>query len=420
VSQGKVVNDQPKSAVAQVDPRLLLRQEGVRGYWDEFIRRITSGDLGSIPVVVALIIIWAIFTGMNGRFLSAQNLSTLSVQIVPIGMMSIGIVFVLLLGEIDLSVGSVSGLASAVLAVVSVREGINEILAVVLAVLAGTAIGFIHGFFFAKIGVPAFIVTLAGLLGWNGLQLWILGPTGSLNFRDNGIALKLTSYFFPQVAAAYGLAAVVVVLYLVMALLDASRRKRNGVPGRPLGEIILRTVLLAILAFAVAIVLNQYQGLPLALVVFLVFVVGLGFILRRTSYGRKIFALGGSVEAARRAGINVSWIRISVFMIAGTMSAIGGIYAGSLINSASLTSGGGNTLMNAIAAAVIGGTSLFGGRGSTYSALIGALVIQSIASGMALESISGSIQFMVTGVVLLAAVTIDSVSRRTQKASGRA
>jgi D-xylose transport system permease protein len=420
VSQGKVVNDQPKAAVAQVDPRLVLRQQGVRGYWDEFIRRVTSGELGSIPVVVALIIIWVVFTSMNSRFISAQNLSQLSVQIVPIGMMSLGIVFVLLLGEIDLSVGSVSGAASAILAVLSVREGIPEVLAIVLAVLGGTAIGFIHGFFFAKIGVPAFIVTLAGLLGWNGVQLWILGPTGSLNFRENGITLALTSKFFPEVIWAYGLALVVVVLYFVTALLDSLRRKRSGVPSRPLGEIVLRTALLAVLCFVVAFVLNQYQGLPLGLVVFLVFVVGLGFILRRTSYGRKIFALGGSVEAARRAGINVSWIRISVFMIAGTMSAIGGIYAGSLINSASLTSGGGNTLMNAIAAAVIGGTSLFGGRGSTYSALIGALVIQSIASGMALEGITSSIQFMVTGVVLLAAVTIDSVSRRTQKASGRA
>jgi D-xylose transport system permease protein len=420
VSQGKVVNDQPKAAVAQVDPRLVLRQQGVRGYWDEFIRRVTSGELGSIPVVVALIIIWVVFTSMNSRFISAQNLSQLSVQIVPIGMMSLGIVFVLLLGEIDLSVGSVSGAASAILAVLSVREGIPEVLAIVLAVLGGTAIGFIHGFFFAKIGVPAFIVTLAGLLGWNGVQLWILGPTGSLNFRENGITLALTSKFFPEVIWAYGLALVVVVLYFVTALLDSLRRRRSGVPSRPLGEIVLRTALLAVLCFVVAFVLNQYQGLPLGLVVFLVFVVGLGFILRRTSYGRKIFALGGSVEAARRAGINVSWIRISVFMIAGTMSAIGGIYAGSLINSASLTSGGGNTLMNAIAAAVIGGTSLFGGRGSTYSALIGALVIQSIASGMALEGITSSIQFMVTGVVLLAAVTIDSVSRRTQKASGRA
>ena len=420
MSQGKVVNDQPKAAVAQVDPRLLLRQQGVRGYWDEFIRRVTSGELGSIPVVVALIIIWVVFTSMNSRFISAQNLSQLSVQIVPIGMMSLGIVFVLLLGEIDLSVGSVSGAASAILAVLSVREGVPEVLAIVLAVVAGTAIGFIHGFFFAKIGVPAFIVTLAGLLGWNGVQLWILGPTGSLNFRENGITLALTSKFFPEVIWAYGLALVVVVLYFVTALLDSMRRRRSAVPSRPLGEIILRTALLAVLCFVVAFVLNQYQGLPLGLVVFLVFVVGLGFILRRTSYGRKIFALGGSVEAARRAGINVSWIRISVFMIAGTMSAIGGIYAGSLINSASLTSGGGNTLMNAIAAAVIGGTSLFGGRGSTYSALIGALVIQSIASGMALEGITSSIQFMVTGVVLLAAVTIDSVSRRTQKASGRA
>ncbi|TXC98420.1 sugar ABC transporter permease [Streptomyces sp. ISID311] len=382
-------------------------------------RRFHSGELGSVPVALGLVVVWIIFESLNENFLSPRNLSNLSVDIVGPGMISVGVVFVLLLGEIDLSVGSVSGLAAAVFAVLSVNQGMPEAPALLLAVLGGTLIGAIQGFFLAKVGVPAFVVTLAGLLGWNGLMLYILGASGTINIDENGLVAKLTSHYFTNVAAAYGLAALGTAAFFLTSYHGLRRRRAAGVPCRPLSEIVLRTGVLAVISLAAAWVLNQFLGLPLALLIFLVMLVGLDYVLRRTPYGRMIFALGGSVEASRRTGLNVSLVRISVFMISGTMAAIGGLFLASRVTSASQTSGGGNLLMDAIAAAVIGGTSLFGGRGRTWSALLGVLVIQSIASGVALMGIQTAVQFMITGGVLLVAVVIDSLSRRAQRAHGR-
>ncbi|PYC67441.1 ABC transporter permease [Streptomyces tateyamensis] len=407
-------------ATPAVDPRLIVRQEGIAGYLGEFRRRVSSGELGSLPVVLALIVIWAVFGSLNSSFLSAQNLSNLSQQIVGTGMIAIGVVFVLLLGEIDLSVGSVSGLCAAIFAVLDVTHGVNQWVALICAILSGTMIGLLHGFFFARVGVPAFVVTLAGNLGWNGLMLQVLGSSGTVNLSGKDIVSRLYSTIYGQQFAAYGLATAAVLLFLGAALLDTRRRRAAGVPYRPVTDIALRTAVLAIVAYLAAYTLNQYKGLPLALLVFLIFIVVLDFVLRRTSYGRQVFALGGNIEGARRAGINVPWIRMSVFMICSTMAAIGGLFLAAQIQSASQTSGGGNLLMNAIAAAVIGGTSLFGGRGSTWSALLGALVIGSILSGMNIQGLSNAFQFMITGAVLLAAVVIDSLARRTQKAAGRA
>ncbi|WP_052411668.1 ABC transporter permease subunit [Streptomyces sp. NRRL S-118] len=384
-----------------------------------FADRLRSGELGSLPVLLSLASIWLIFVSLNEKFLSPRNLSNLSVDIVGTGMIAVGIVFVLLLGEIDLSVGSVSGLAAAVFAVLNVQHGMSEGLAVVVAVVMGTAIGALHGFFLAKVGVPAFVVTLAGLLGWNGLMLWILGSSGTVNLDEEGLVALLTGYYFHDVAVAYGVAALGVAGYFLVALKDARRRVAAGVPSRTPAGIAVRTAALALIAFAAAFVLNRFQGLPLALLIFMVVLVGLDYVLRRTTYGRMIFALGGGVEAARRAGLGVAWIRISVFMVSGTMAAVGGLFLASRVTSASQASGGGNLLMNAIAAAVIGGTSLFGGRGRVWSALLGVLVIQSIASGVALLGIQAAVQYMITGGVLLVAVVIDAVSRRAQKAHGR-
>lgn len=344
-------------AATAVDPRLLVREQGFAGYIGEFKRKMKAGDLGSIPVVVGLLIIWAIFTSLNSNFLTAGNISDMSVAMVGTGMIAVGIVFVLLLGEIDLSVGSVSGVAGATFAVLSVTHGMNEWLALLLSVLTGTVAGAIHGFVFARIGVPAFAVTLAGLLFWQGFMLQILGSNGTINLDSEGVVVKMTSYFFSDVAAAYGLAVVVTAGYFLTAFFDNRRREAAGVPSRPLNEIIVRTVLLAILAFVVAIVFNQYKGLPLAVVIFLAFLLLTDFVLRRTAYGRKIFALGGSVEASRRAGINVELVRISVFAIAGGFAALGGLFVASKIAAANQGAGTGEFLMNVIAAAVIGGTS---------------------------------------------------------------
>ncbi|MFD3660006.1 sugar ABC transporter permease [Streptomyces sp. NPDC058659] len=409
-----------QGAVPAVDTRLLVREEGVKGYLGEFRRKLRSGELGSLPVILAVIIIWTVFGTLDSTFLSAQNLSDLSQQIVGTGMIAVGIVFVLLLGEIDLSVGSVSGLCAAIFAVLNVLNGMNEWLALLIAIVGGAAVGLIQGFFFAEVGVPAFVVTLAGNLAWNGLMLQVLGTSGTVNIPSESVVSKLYSTIYHSPAAAYVTAAVGVGLFLAAQLLDARRRRTARVPSRPIAEIVLRTVVLAAIAFVTAYILNQYQGLPLALLIFLILLVVLDFVLRRTTYGRRIFAVGGNIEGARRAGISVPFVRMSVFSIAGTMAAVGGIFLAGQIQSASQTSGGGNLLMNVIAAAVIGGTSLFGGRGTVWSALLGALVIGSIQSGMNIMGVSNAVQFMITGSVLLAAVVVDSLSRRSQKAAGRA
>ncbi|PYC74009.1 ABC transporter permease [Streptomyces tateyamensis] len=420
-TNGSPVSEIPDSAapIPAVDPRLLVREQGLTGYLGEFKRKLRSGDLGSLPVVIGLVLIAAIFQGITGKFLTAGNLSNITLYIAGPGLISVGIVFVLLLGEIDLSLGSVAGVSAAVSAVLSIQHGVNEYAAALIAVAAALAIGALHGFFFAKIGVPAFVVTLAGLLAWSGLQGWVMGNTGTLNNIPGGFIANLDNYFFESVAAAYGLAAVSVVGYLVAALLGAKSRRQAGLLAKPVGEIVLRAALLAVLAFGAAYTLNQDRGLPLALVVFLGVVVVTDFVLRRTSYGRKVFAVGGGVEAARRAGINVARVRISVFMISAGLAAVGGLFIASQAGFADKQLGSGNVLMNSIAAAVIGGTSLFGGRGKTWSALLGMLVIQSIVTGLDLQGISQSIQYMITGAVLLAAVVLDSVSRRTQKSAGR-
>jgi D-xylose transport system permease protein len=419
----KPVDEVPPSAVATVDPRLLVREEGFKGYLTEFKRKLKGGELGSLPVIVALIIIWTIFQVKDDLFLSSANMVNISFFMAGTGMLSIGLVFVLLLGEIDLSVASVSGLAASVFATLTVNHGLNDWLAVVLTILTGVAIGAFHGFFFAKIGVPAFVVTLAGFLGWTGLMQWLLRGTGSLTIEDKGLLHMLgqRSFFMDQsIAGGYILATLGVALLLIGSLIDQARRRKARVPFRPTSEILLRTVALAVVSYVAAYVLNKSAGIPNALVFFLAALVICDFVLRRTTYGRKIFAVGGSIEAARRAGINVALIRITVFAISGGFAALGGLFLAGQTYTATLQAGTGNLLMLAIAAAVIGGTSLFGGRGNVWSALLGMLVIQSIQTGLDLLNMDQSIQYMITGAVLLAAVVVDSVSRRTQRSSGRA
>lgn len=417
------LDEVPPPAVAPLDPRLLVREEGLKGYLTEFKRKLKGGELGSLPVILALVIIWTIFQLKDSLFLSSANMVNICYFMAGTGMLAVGLVFVLLLGEIDLSVASVSGLAAAVFATLSVTHGLNAWVAVVLTVLTGIAIGAIHGFFFAKIGVPAFVVTLAGFLGWTGLMQWLLRGSGSLTIQDKGLlhVLGQRSFFMNQsIAGAYILATLGVAALLIGSLIDQTRRRSAGVPYRPTSEILVRTVALAVVAYVTAYVLNKSAGVPNALVIFLATLVVCDFVLRRTTFGRKIFAVGGSIEAARRAGINVAMIRIVVFAISGGFAAIGGLFLAGQTYTATLQAGTGNLLMLAIAAAVIGGTSLFGGRGNVWSALLGMLVIQSIQTGLDLLNMDQSIQYMITGAVLLAAVVVDSVSRRTQRSSGRA
>nr|WP_244190646.1 sugar ABC transporter permease [Streptomyces caeruleatus] len=389
--------------------------------WVAFSRRkLRAGELGSLPVVLVLAVVWITFQSLNSNFLSPRNLSNLSVDIVGTGLIAVGIVFVLLLGELDLSVGSISGLAAAVFAVLNVNNGVPEWLALIVAVLAGTAAGTVQGYSFARTRVPAFVVTLAGLLTWNGLMLYILGTSGTINLDESGLVADLTSYYFTNDAVAYGLAALSVGLVFLVSYQDRRRRTAAGMPHRSLQIIVVRTGGLAVIAFVTAYLLNRFQGLPLALLIFLVVVAGLDVILRRTHYGRQVYALGGGIEAARRASLRVTRVQTAVLAVSGTMAAVGGLFLASRITSVSQSSGSGVLLLNAIAAAVIGGTSLFGGRGSTWSAVLGMLVIQSIASGMAITDTPAAVQFMITGGVLFAAVVIDALSRRSQEAHGRA
>ena len=415
----------PQTAPPAIDPRLLVRQEGIKGYLDDFVRKVRGGELGSIPVVAGLIIIWLVFGMENSRFFSADTFSNISFFLCATGMASLGLIFVLILGEIDLSVLSVSGLSAAIFATLSVSHGMNTWLAVVLTVLSGTAIGALHGFFFAKIGVPAFVVTLAGNLGWNGLMLYLLNTGsagGSISIPETGFMNMLgqSSFFLGgDIAGAYILAGIAVALLLGSSLLQQGRRRKAGIPFKPTAEILLRTVLLAIAAFGSANIVNQASGVYNALVFFLIALAVCDFTLRRTSFGRKVFAVGGNIEAARRAGISVPNVRIAVFAISGTFGALSGLFFAAWQYSATLDAGTGAWLMLAIAAAVIGGTSLFGGRGKAWAALLGVLVIQSITTGLQMLNMGAAAQYMITAAVLLAAVVIDSISRKTQKASGR-
>ncbi|MFD7508228.1 sugar ABC transporter permease [Streptomyces sp. NPDC059853] len=401
------------------DPRLLVRERGLAGYLTEFRRRIAGGELGSLPVVVGLIIIAVVFEAQTGTFLTPGNLSNISVYIAGPGIMAVGIVLVLLLGEIDLSVGSVAGLSAALWAVLSVNQGYSDLLAIGLAIVAGAAVGLVHGFFFAKIGVPAFVVTLAGFLGWSGLQIWVMGNEGTINIPRDSLVRDFTTYYFSDIAFAYGLAALITAGYVLALLRTERRRERAALTTRPVTEIALRGALVALAAFTVAYTLNQHRGLPLALVIFLGVLFAGHFVLRHTPYGRQIYAVGGNAEAARRAGINVARVRLTVFVIASSLAALGGLFWAAQAGGASKSLGSGNLLMNVIAAAVIGGTSLFGGRGWVWSALLGTLVIQSITTGLNLLGMAAEIQYMITGAVLLLAVVLDSVSRRTQRTAGR-
>jgi D-xylose transport system permease protein len=387
--------------------------------WEKIKRRVRGGELGAWPVLIGLIIIWLVFQILNDRFLSAQNLSNLTLQIAATGCISVGIVLVLLLGEIDLSSGSVAGLAAAILAVLTVRRGWGDLAAIIVALVIGGLIGAFQGTVFAKLGVPAFIVTLAGNLGWQGLQLYLLAPQGTINIPYTGFVGKLTHTNLDQ-PIGWILGALVLVLYAAAVLVDRNRRSAAGLPTRSPRVDLIRIVGLAVIIAVTIAVLNSWQGVPLALVIFVGIVAVFDLVLRRTRYGRSIFAVGGNVEAARRAGINVAVVRITVFSMCSALAAFGGILIASRGYSAGQSTGGGDVLLLAIAAAVIGGVSLFGGRGSTWGALLGSLVLGSISSGMFLLQLDSSVRYMITAAVLLAAVILDSISRRGRRSSGRA
>ena len=372
--------------------------------------QLARGELGGLQVLLIIAVIWAIFQIQNDRFLSAINLTNLTLQIAAVGTISIGVVLVLLLGEIDLSVGAVSGLAAGVMAVLTVRQGWNPELAIVAGLATGAAIGLFNGVMVTTFGIPSFVVTLAGLLAWQGALLLVLGDTGTINLPPSTITDLAGKFFDPWVG--WTLAVLATGAALGLGILERRRRQKAGLDAAPLAGTLIRTVLIGGGVFAAVAILSSDRGIPLALLIMVGLCGIFAFIATRTRFGRHIYATGGNAEAARRAGIRVNRLRIAVFTIASTMAAAGGILAASRLIAVNQSSGSGDLLLLAIAGPVIAGVSLFGGRGTVWAALLGALVIGSISNGMDLLGLDSDIKFMITGGVLLAAVTIDAVTRR--------
>jgi simple sugar transport system permease protein/D-xylose transport system permease protein len=398
----------------------LLSGSGIRHAAEAFVARVRGGDLGALPVVLGIAVIWSVFQLLNPVFLSSENLVNLTMQCAAIGTIALGVVLVLLVGEIDLSVGSVSGLAAAILAVTFVQLQWNLLLALAAALAVGCLVGLLYGYLFTRFGLPSFVITLAGLLGFLGLQLWVLGETGSIAIPFDSWLVQFAQQMFLPAWASYVVAALAAATFAWSRARRARRRAAANLVSQSYAEIAVRTgVLLAFLLVATW-YLNLYRGIGVMFLFFLGLVVAMNFALTRTRWGRAVYAVGGSVEAARRAGIRVDRVYLSVFALCSTLAAAGGILAAARLASANQSSGTGDVNLNAIAAAVIGGTSLFGGRGSAFSALVGIVVIQSISSGLTLLNLDSSVQFMVTGVVLVLAVIVDSLSRRTRAATGRA
>ena len=396
------------------------RDTGFRSTFFDFGRRVRSGDLGPLPVVFGLAIIWSIFQSLNSVFLSSNNLVNLLFDCSTVGVISLGIVCVLMVGEIDLSVGSVSGFASAVLGVLWVNHGWPVAAAIVAAVLAGAAIGAIYAFLFNRFGMPSFVATLAGLLAVLGLQLYVLGQGGSVNLPYGSAIVNFgQSNCMPHVVA-YVLAALAAIAVFISDSRNAVRRRAAGLASRPAREIVMRAATVLIVLEGTVAYLNAGRGVPWMFGLFSGLVVAMNYALTRTKWGRSLTAVGGNREAARRAGIPVGRIYTSAFVLCSTLAAVGGVLASVRLASASQQAGTGDVNLNAISAAVIGGTSLFGGRGNAYSALLGIIVIESIASGLTLLDLSSSLRYMITGAVLAIAVIVDSLARRSRVSHGRA
>jgi D-xylose transport system permease protein len=368
-------------------------------------------------VLIVLAIVWIVFAIAHDRFLTAVNLTNLALQIAAVGTISIGVVLVLLLGEIDLSVGAVSGLAAAVMASLSAKAGWPAVPAILAGLGTGAAIGLFQGTVTTRLEIPSFVVTLAGLLGWQGALLAVLGNTGTVNLTAPGIVDLANTFYADEVG--WVIAALAVAAIVGLALLNRRRRTRAGLRAEPLAALGLRLAAATVAIVGTVAILNADRGVPLALLILVGLVVLVDALATRTVFGRHIYAVGGNTEATRRAGVGVASLRTMVFVLASTLAAAGGILEASRLLAVNQSSGGGDLLLLAIAGPVIAGVSLFGGRGRVWAALLGALVIGSISNGMDLLALQSSVKFMVTGGVLLAAVALDALARKRRRAHGR-
>ncbi|MDE2565582.1 MAG: sugar ABC transporter permease [Burkholderiales bacterium] len=393
---------------------------GLRGTVSAFFDRVRSGDLGSLPVIVGLVLIWTVFTSLNPVFASADNLVNLLFDCSTVGVISLGIVCVLMLGQIDLSVGSMSGFASALVGMLWVNQGWPVLPAIVVAIAVGAAIGGLYALLLNRLGMPSFVSTLAGLLAILGMQLYVLGATGSINLPYGSALVNFGQLMVIPAVVSHLLALVPGAVILVGGSRTRARRRAANLSFASVGSLLARSAAVTLLLQAVVSYLDRGRGVPLMFGVFLGLAVVMDYALTRTKWGRSMSAVGGNHEAARRAGIHVGAIYTSAFVLCASLAALGGVLTAARLASASQQAGTGDVNLNAIAAAVIGGTSLFGGRGSAYSAVLGIIVIQSIASGLTLLNLSSSLRFMITGAVLAIAVIVDSLARQSRVSHGRA
>ena len=391
------------------------------GYW----RRVRGGDMGSLPAVLGLVVLFVVFGLANDRFLSALNLANLITQAGAICVLAMGLVFVLLLGDIDLSAGVAGGVAACAMALTVVNLSWPWWAAILVGTACGALIGLAIGVLRASLGIPSFVVTLAFFLGLQGVTLKLIGEGGSVRVDDpviRGLTIENLS-----VPVGWALALAVVLGYAGVEAFQLRRKKALRLSHPPGGVILARVSAIAAVVFGVTVVLNvnrsvnpsvEIRGIPYVLPLVLVLLVVATVVLTRTSYGRHIYAVGGNAEAARRAGISVDRIRVSVFVVCSSLAALSGIIAASYAGKVSASSGAGNTLLYAVGAAVIGGTSLFGGRGRAIDAVIGGVVVATIANGLGLLNQSSYINFLVTGGVLLLAASVDAISRRRRSSTG--
>lgn len=415
-------NDLKNTIAPQLDraDTRVRHDAGILGAMRGFADQVRSGDLGMLPVVVGLLLISVVFTTLNPIFLAPNNLVNLLFDAAAVGLLALGVVCVLLLGEIDLSIGSMSGLASAMTGVLWVNSGVPLPVTIVAVMVTGALVGLLFGFLRNKFEMPSFVATLAGLLALLGLQLYILGPTGSINMPFTSPLVRFGQIMIMPAWLSYALAVMPGVLIVLGKLRTNQERIAANLSASPMSVALVKAALLTIALVFAVFYLEQGRGVPWMFGIFVLFVVILNYALTRTKWGRSMFAVGGNAEAARRSGINVQRIRLSAFVVCSTFAALGGVFAAARLASASQQAGTGDVNLNAIAAAVIGGTSLFGGRGSAWSALLGVLVIMAISNGLTLLNLSSSLRYMITGGVLAIAVIVDSLARRSRASHGRA
>jgi D-xylose transport system permease protein len=398
----------------------------VQGHIRDYIGRIRGGDLGSLPAILGLVVLSIIFGIARETFITPINFANLFNQGAAVIFIAMGLIFVLLLGEIDLSAGYTSGVCGAVMAILLTNHGVPAYLAIPAALLTGLIVGLVLGFLVAKIGIPSFVVTLAAFLAFQGVLLTLLSGGINVSIRDSFV-VSLNNETM-SVAWSWILAIVAIVAYALVQLNRVRSRAARNLVTDPMGIVAMRIGGLAALLLITTAILcqeravnpafNSLKGVPIVVPIIAAFLVLWTFVLGRTTYGRHVYAVGGNTEAARRAGIPVDAIRISVFAIGSFMAAIGGIMAVSKASSVDPNTGGSNVLLYSVGAAVIGGTSLFGGKGKIINAVIGGAVIAVIDNGMGLMGYKSGTKFIVTGLILLVAASVDALARRRAAATG--